>query len=550
MSLSESSIKSTEKEPVVKVIYKRSIDDSSQEAPKSEWSSLQFDVSEENIKKIRYEEGLYDPGSGEICTKYLPLSASSVFRHPYYNYPGIVDPGIKDALLKSEPKTIYPEDGQKLYLALCEESNQCPIRQFYRELLTSKIDLKYYGISSKGVRPIACALKYNRFVTVVDLTDNFLDEDGCYHLGEILIENITLEELNLHGCRIGPEGLKRLIANLHINKSLRTLNLCKNKLGDKGLEYLAKSIFLGADIVDINLSYNELGPDSLTSLCDAFETHNKLKCIDLSWNNIMSANAVFSLCQKFAQNEAFEYINLSWNSLSGAKIGNSIRILIARCPNLHSIYFNNNRLSSEVVKTICAGLVNCGPKLTTLDLSYNKLMPQDAMLLLSCLKNRKVKLKYLLLDNIIVKEEFDALRKEILLQKFRKDTVITHGEVIPEFVPKGVDIREILFNRADFLCKKKRKDIALILLGIHKEFGAQMDTKMFARAIKTNGAPLDEDVVEAMTILFPGAVLAKSKNINLADLVDYLSRKWPDRKLPPTPPPEPEPEPDPKSKKK
>lgn len=549
MSLSESSMQSFEKEPV-KVIYKCSIDNSSQDPPRSEWSSLLFELPEENIKKIQYEQGLYAPGSGEICSKYLPLSASSVFRHPYYNYPGIVDPGIEEALLKPEPKVVYPENGQKLYLALSDEANLCPIGQFYRGLLTTKIDLKFYGINSKGIRPIAFALKYNRFVTVVDLTDNFIDEDGCYHIGEMLIENITLEELILNGCRIGPEGLKRLLANLHINKSLRKLNLCRNKLGDKGLEYLARSIFLGADVVDINLSYNELGPNSLCPLCEAFETHNKIRRLNLSWNNIMSANAVFSLCQKLSQNEKFEYINLSWNALSGARIGNSIRMLMVRCPNIHSIYFNNNRLSNEVVASICAGLLNSGSKLNTLDLSYNQLKPDDAMQLLNCFKNRKVKLKQLLLDNTIVNEEFLVLRDEILGLKFRKDTVITHSEVKPVFVPQGVDIREILLNRADFLCKKKKKDIALVLLEMRKETGAQMDTKQFSRGIKSNGAPLDEDVIEALTNAFPGAILAKSRNINLSELCDYLSRKWPDRKLPPTPPPEPEPEPGPKNKKK
>ncbi|CAK1545079.1 unnamed protein product [Leptosia nina] len=547
--MSEGSFQS-EKEPVVQVIFQHSIDDVSIEPPMSEWSSLLFEAPEGNIKKLQYEQGLYTPGSGEICAKYIPLSASSVLRHPYYNYPGVVDPGIKEALLKPEPQVIYPEDGQELYLALCKQSNLCPVRKFYRELQTMKIDLKYYGINPLGIRPMALSLKYNQFVTVMDLTDNFIDDDSCFHLGEMLIENVTLEELNLQGCRIGPEGLKRLLAHIHINKGLRTLNLCKNKLGDKGTEYLAKALFLGANIFNINLSYNGLGPNSLYPLCEAFETHNKLRSVDLSWNNIMSGNAVFSICQKFAQNENFEYLNLAWNALTGARVGNAARMILVKCPKLSGIYLNNNRLTSDVVGPICTGLLNSSSSiLNTLDLSYNPLTPDDAFQLLACLKNRKVKLQKILMDNIMIKKEFLDLREDILKLKFRKNTVVTYGELKPVFVPQGVSMKEILFNRADFLCSKKKKDIALVLLQIHKVYGGLMDTKQFSREIKSLGAPLDEDVIEGLTYVFPGVVLAKSKTINLNDLVDYLSRKWPDRKLPPTPPPEPEPEQPVKEKK-
>ena len=55
--------------------------------------------SSENVKMLLYQQGLYDPGSGEICTKYVSMSDSTVLRHPYYNYPGVKDPGIKEALL-------------------------------------------------------------------------------------------------------------------------------------------------------------------------------------------------------------------------------------------------------------------------------------------------------------------------------------------------------------------------------------------------------------------------------------------------------------------
>ncbi|CAG4913168.1 unnamed protein product [Colias eurytheme] len=538
--MSSNSNESTEKVPVVKVIFKHEDNNSSEEPPMSEWSSLLFESPEENIKKLRYEEGLYSPGSGEICTKYVPLSASSVLRHPYFNYPGVTDPGIKEALLKPEPKVIYPDDGQELYLALCKESNLCPIRAFYRELLTDKIDLKYYGINPMAFRAIALSLKYNKFVTVLDLTDNWISEDGCFHLGEMLIENINLEELNLYGCRIGPEGAKRLFANLHLNRALRRLNLCRNKLGDLGVQFLAKAIFFGSDITELNLSYNELTAKSVFHLSEAFQTHNKLTHLNLSWNSIISGNIIYTLCRKLSENKGFQEINLSWNSLSGQRVGMGIDILM-KCPKLRNIYLSNNKLESNAVKRIGKGLKKA-VGLTTLDLSFNPLTPNDAKVLIAYLLDRKIKVRNILLDNVLVKPDFIDLLNDIMSLNYRKNSVITYGGVIPKFVAKSKDMREILLDRAEALCKKKRKDIALLILTIHKINGPSMDTKQFAKTIKSMGAPLDEDLLEGLNTVFLGEILDKSKTINLKDLVDYLSRKWPDRKLPPTPPPEPEPE--------
>ncbi|XP_045785905.1 leucine-rich repeat-containing protein 74A-like [Maniola jurtina] len=511
----------------------------SEEAPIEEWSSLNAQIPEENAKRLLYEQGLYSPGSGEICAKYVPLSRSSVFRHPYYNYPSILDPGIKEALLNPAPKIILnSDDGQELYLDLCKEMRICPIRSFHRKLLDREIDLSYYGIHPLGFRPIAMALNNNRFVKVLDLTDNWISEDGCYHLGEMLVTNISLEELNLHGCRIGPEGARRLFANVHVNRTLRKINLAENCLTDAGVEFLSKAIYLGSDIVNINLSHNSLTAKSLVTLTSTFETHNKLTHLNLSWNTIFSPNAIFYLCSMLSTNTKLEEINLSWNSLSGPRIGNAIK-QVMKAPNLRSLYLNNNRLSDEVTQ-IAQSLPNS--KLTTLDLSNNPLTPDHALFLLSKLKIRKVKLQNLFLENILVTAEFIELKDTILDMKSRKNVVIKWGEVIPRLVSASADMREIVLRRAEFLCNKGKKssvDIALVFLEICKYNERPLEVKEFSRALKTLGATsLDADLIEEIVNSFPGPSNKKVKTIDLVMLVDYVHRRWPDKKLPPTPPPE------------
>lgn len=105
---------------VIFVAEEQSLED---EPPMSEWSSLELKLREKNKKRLLYSQGLYTPGSGEVCAKYIAISDSTVFRHPYYNYPAVTDPGINEAILRPEKSIIYPDDGQELYLALCEEIN-------------------------------------------------------------------------------------------------------------------------------------------------------------------------------------------------------------------------------------------------------------------------------------------------------------------------------------------------------------------------------------------------------------------------------------------
>lgn len=520
----------------VDILYIREVD-SSLEPPMSEWSSLELKLPENNIKRLLYEEGAYRPDSGEICAKYIPLSVSSILRHPYYRYPGVKDPGIIEALLFPEPPVKYPDDGQKLYLAICDEAGISPIRSFYTQLLNDHICLKYYGINQKGFRAIALALNYNKSVTKLDLTDNWINEDGCFHLGEMLLENTTLSELNLHGCRIGAGGAKRLFANLHKNRSLSVINLSRNHLGDIGVQYFAKSILFGASVDNINLSFNELTGKAVISLVEALEINNILTKLDLSWNKILSPNAIFQLCKVLSQNPSFVELNLSWNSLSGLRIGNAIKNLMSN-RNVKHIYLNNNMLANVAINPIAEGLF-IYKNLITLDLSYNPLGPKDALILLLCLKDSKVKLQNLYLDNVYVTKEFLRCRREIMSLKNRKNTVITWGGVKSRFVPELSDMREIVLNRADKLCKqtkKSRVDIALVILQLCKENKEPILVKEFGRALRSNGVFLDEDLLQEFSNCFIGPCKGKTnKTINLVELAEYLERKWPERKLPPTP---------------
>uniref|UniRef100_A0A2A4IY07 Uncharacterized protein n=1 Tax=Heliothis virescens TaxID=7102 RepID=A0A2A4IY07_HELVI len=218
---------------------------------------------------------------------------------------------------------------------------------------------------------------------------------------------------------------------------------------------------------------------------------------------------------------------------------------------IRSVNLSNNKLNGAAITEIASNLSKAR-KLETLNLSYNPLTALDAMKLIRHLKLRAVKLKKLLLDNIIVNSDFIEAREKILSLSFRKKAIITHGYVSDRFIPKKLDVRELLLKRADAIGrsakkKKNRIDVGLLLLELYKINPEPVLAKDFVQIMIRRGVHIDEDFASEMAEAFPGPTKGK---IDLAAVEEYMKRLWPDKELPPTPPPEPEPEPEPLPKPK
>lgn len=528
----------------ISIVYEAGSLDSSEEPPMEEWSSLEMVCEKKNPKRVLEEEGLYDPGTPEVCTKYMALSSSSVRRHVYYLYPGIVDPGILSALLSPEDQPVYDDDGQDLYLAVCKEMNQCVVRCFHRALLNKDINLRYYCINPNGVRAMALALKYNNIVQKINFTDNFLNIDACFHLGEMLATNSCLTELNLTGCRIGPLGVRYLLENMIKNTALKVLNLSRNGIGDDGMVHFANAVFKGLNVKEVNLSHNDISGHGIASLVEPFQTYNKITHWDLSWNNLYSAGTSAFLNAISETTEKLKCMNLSWNGL-GSRVGWGLKRLLT-VKDIQNVDLSHNLLQAESIKDLCASL-SAAKNLVSLNLGYNPMTPKDACLVLTKLKLKKVKVSNINMDNVNVNRFFLLLLNEV--KQIKPHVNITYGYVIATFKGVGPDYRLLLFKRLDYLCNKPKKhkvDIALVLLQLQKDKINFMVTKEFFNMLYRAGAPVDPDLIDEISNKFPGPKASKGdKTVNINALIEYSTRMFPERKLPPTPPPEQAPMPPP-----
>lgn len=534
---------SLKKDDGVEMIFEVHAVESSIEPPMDQWSSLEIVIPEENQKKILYEQGLYTIGSGEICTKTVFISDSDVIRHPYYSYPAIKNPGVEEALLLPEKHIEYGKDGRDLYLDICKEMSICPVRSFWRGLLEDVIDLRYYCVNPRGVRAMAMALQYNSYVKKLILIDNFLNDDSCFHLSDMLLTNSTLTELNLHGCRIGPSGAQRLFSGLPSNRGLESLNLSTNQIGDAGMKFLANAIVFGLDVKKINLSNNNITGKGINLLTEAFETQNKLTHIDLSWNHFYTLGTA-NFLNKLSESMVLKNLNLAWTSLQGPRIGLALKNIAAN-NSIRKLDLSNNKLEGEAIKSLITSL-NKAKKMVLLNLSYNPMTPEDALTVLYRLKSVAVKVTHVYMDNVVVNNKFLTLLETIKQIKAKKNLVVTYGGVTGAFVPQGPDVKQLILNRIEYITQKPKKhkvDFALIALQLQKDNFKTMIVKDFGTYVRDAGANLDDDLIDEMANVFPGPRSAKFRLVDINLLAEHCKRKWPDKKLPPTPPPEPEPEP-------
>ena len=80
---------------------------------------------------------------------------------------------------------------------------------------------------------IAEALKYNTTLRILNLTSNYLRNDGVIAIAEALKYNTTLTEINLSSnMMIGVVGIKAILEALKTNQTLMKIDLSKYYQGD------------------------------------------------------------------------------------------------------------------------------------------------------------------------------------------------------------------------------------------------------------------------------------------------------------------------------
>ena len=244
--------------------------------------------------------------------------------------------------------------------------------------LTS-LDLIHNQLSYADVNTLATALETNRSLKHLNLSSNFLGRGSTESLSHteslalLLNKNTALRELILTANDLGSATAESIGAALATNTTLTYLGLSGNKLGPTGAESLAVALKKNKSLTTLELSGNNLGSSGADSLAAALKTNKSLTTLELSSNNLGSSGAD-SLAAALKTNTTVTELNLSENNLGPAS-AESLAAVFKTNSSLTELNLSRNALTD--VTSLAAALVT-NRSLTVLNLSWNKLCPASA----------------------------------------------------------------------------------------------------------------------------------------------------------------------------
>ncbi|XP_037719155.1 tonsoku-like protein [Drosophila subpulchrella] len=174
---------------------------------------------------------------------------------------------------------------------------------------TQMLELSGLWMRAQQTEPIFKALLHQARLTVLDLSRNFIGNEGCQQLAKSLPTLLQLKALRLQCNAIGSQGLEALLCGQGMDKLelLEELNLSQNPLGNASLRILSR--FCASPAARALTSFY-IAQCELTELQDFDLGFNQLKRFDISFNQL-SQQSVRRLTEQL-NSCRLEQLNLSY----------------------------------------------------------------------------------------------------------------------------------------------------------------------------------------------------------------------------------------------
>ncbi|XP_043853722.1 NACHT, LRR and PYD domains-containing protein 3-like [Dromiciops gliroides] len=301
------------------------------------------------------------------------------------------------------------DDWQYLFLVLAKNQNlreldlsgtelaNSAMNALCLELSQSSCKLQKLSLSKCQLTASCCLLlssliKNKKSLTYLDLSMNFLGDEGMKALCEVLRNNCNIQELKLSRCHFSNVCCKNLSSALKAHGRMKYLDLSENVLEDVGLNLLCEA--LGNP--DCNLQELKLSQCHLTAA----------SCHDLS------------TCIK---NQSLTHLDVSGNFLCDCGMRLLCEALRHPACNLQKLMLSMCHLTDSCCQDVSSALKN-NQSLIHLDLGCNSLYSHGVKLLCEALENEACNLQTLQLWNC----QLSAACCHALSSVLKKNQSLTH----------------------------------------------------------------------------------------------------------------------------
>ncbi|XP_060521475.1 leucine-rich repeat-containing protein 74A-like isoform X2 [Cylas formicarius] len=491
-------------------------------------TALSEETQNVQVNKCDSEQLLHRNTESFRCLTQHLLSSSSLAKNRLFLFPPLQDPGISVAFNFIEPVIKNDQIGVEKYLQICEELKCVSLSAVTKALETDTLDLKFYGLTLKQLKSVTETLKVNSHVTNLILEENLLMPEMVSMIGELMIENTTLNYLSLQKCNIGKSGAEKLGEVLSSLQSLRSLNLSFNDIGDEGLLMLQDGLCSNSSLKTLDLSHNNLTEDSSEALSKIIINNKSIVDLNLSWNGYFEATGNRKVFGALGTSDRIQTLNLAWNAISSNECVRPIAQYVRNSRILEFLDLSYNRMSGLSLRTI-RNAIHRNTSLRVVKLGNNISSPEETHLLLTAFAG-KVDHPLMLMDleNMSIRKE----SKAVLNRLNGAGKVVKIGNILSDYDIRGPNANKLIYDRCRYVLTKvknpkAKKDFGHFILSLPD---GSLTKEEFQKEIQRQKLrKLDKDLIEALMQLFT----ADKKTIDCVELVnDYMSF-YPHTTLPP-----------------
>lgn len=169
------------------------------------------------------------------------------------------------------------------------------------------------GANSSCIENLMVGLKSNKTLVTLDLRDNDIGMEGAIFIADALQSGPKLRQLNLSGCNIESQGAIAIINSLS-NSSIETLNLSDNYIGDDGATQIGLVLETNKSLKQLSIQENQITDDGMASISKGLTRNKGLQFLGVQWNFITNNGALY-LNTCLTQNSSLRALHILGNAI-------------------------------------------------------------------------------------------------------------------------------------------------------------------------------------------------------------------------------------------
>ena len=180
---------------------------------------------------------------------------------------------------------------------------------------TKFTSLTLCNITSSGSTKFAEAIQVPTTLQKLNISNNWIHDDGAIAISNSLKYNISLQQLNMSKNNITSEGAMYIAEAIQVNSTLEKLDLSSNAISNDGATTISDSLQLNSSLLELNMSRSEITSLGAKYIAEAIQVNTTLEKLNLS-SNAISNNGAAAIGESLQFNSSLQELNISKNKIT------------------------------------------------------------------------------------------------------------------------------------------------------------------------------------------------------------------------------------------